>query len=316
MPRESPTGTEQVTLPAFLQQCVLGLTSGGFLGLIAVGYTLVYGTVGLIHFAHGDVVMLGGCLAVGLLSLLAPFAFDPLVGWLMIVLVTIGCGFFCGGLNMAIDRLVYRPLRQAPPLAPLVSAVGVSFILMNVGLLWLGSTDQAFPDLVTNAGSPALRSPVTMADLVVLSLVFPALIGLAILLQRTRFGRSLRSVAAVSRVTTPTGGADQFISATFFLGGFLGGVASVAASIHTATINYQMGYQTGLYALAAAVLGGIGSVPGAIVGGLLVGLIRAFSTVVLGPRWAAAAVFLVLIVILAFRPEGLFGQKRRERRPA
>ena len=305
-----------MTLPTFFQQCVLGLTSGGFLSLIAVGYTLVYGTVGLIHFAHGDVVMLGGCLAVGLLSLLVPFAVNPLVGWFIIVLVTIGCGFFCGGLNMVIDRIVYRPLRQAPPLAPLVSAVGVSFILMNVGLLCLGSTDQAFPDLMTGVDRATFVLQVTIADLVVLSLVVPSLIGLTFLLQRTRFGRSLRSVAAVSRVTTPTGGAAQFISATFFLSGFLGGVASVAASVHTATINYQMGYQTGLYALTAAVLGGIGSVPGAIIGGLLVGLIRAFSTAVLGPRWAAAAVFLVLIVVLAFRPEGLFGQKRRERRPA
>lgn len=305
-----------MTLSSFFQQCVLGLTSGGFLGLIAVGYTLVYGTVGLIHFAHGDVVMLGGCLAVGLLSLLMPLAINPVVGWLLIVLVTICCGVCCGSLNMAIDRLVYRPLRQAPPLAPLVSAVGVSFILMNVGLLWLGSTDQAFPELIAIPGSAAVFYPVAMADLVVLSLVIPALLGLAFLLQRTRFGRSLRSVAAVSRVTTPTGSANQFVSGTFFLSGFLGGVASVAAGIHTATINYQMGYQTGLYALTAAVLGGIGSVPGAIIGGLLVGLIRAFSTAVLGPRWAAAAVFLVLIVVLAFRPEGLFGQERRERRPA
>jgi len=300
-----------VSLSSFLQQCVIGLIDGGVLGLIAVGYTLVYGTVGLIHIAHGDVVMLGGCLALLVLSLVEPLALDPALGWLVIVAVTLGCGFCCGSLNVIIDWLIYRPLRQSAPLAPLVSAVGVSLILMNIGLLWLGSTDQAFPEVLAGDVKLATGLSVTTADLLVLSLVLSAWGGLALLLQRTRFGRSLRSVAAVSRAAAQRGGADQFLTATFFLSGFLGGVASVAAGIHTATINYQSGYQTGLYALTAAVLGGIGSVPGAIVGGVLVGLIRSVSTAALGPRWAAATVFLMLIVILAFRSEGLFGQQRR-----
>jgi branched-chain amino acid transport system permease protein len=297
-----------VNLVSFLQQCLIGLTSGGFLGLIAVGYTLVYGTVGLIHFAHGDVVMLGGCLAVTALALAGPLPLEPLAGWLLVMVVAIGCGLFCGCLNVAIDRVVYRPLRQAPPLAPLVSAVGVSFILMNIGLLWIGPTDQAFPEVLPTGDRLAAGVWLPTGDLLVLAIVLPALGGLAVLLRKTGFGRSLRSVAAVARAASRTSGPERFITGTFFLGGFLGGLASVAAGIHATTINYQLGYQTGLYALTAAVLGGIGSVPGAIVGGLLVGLVRAVSVAIVGPRWAVAAVFLVLIVVLAFRPQGLFGR--------
>ena len=132
---------------SFLQQCGIGITSGGFLGLIAVGYTLVYGTVGLIHFAHGDVVMLGGCLSLAILSFLVPVPVDPLTGCLVVVLAAACSGLFCGCLNICIDQFVYRPLRNAPPLSPLVSTIGVSFVLMNVGLIWIGPTDRAFPEI-------------------------------------------------------------------------------------------------------------------------------------------------------------------------
>lgn len=297
-----------MNLASFLQQCLIGLTSGGFLGLIAVGYTLVYGTVGLIHFAHGDVVMLGGCLAVTLLAFAGPLPLEPVAGSLLVIMVALCCGLFCGGLNVLIDRFVYRPLRQAPPLALLVSAVGVSFILMNIGLLWIGPTDQAFPEAVAAGDRQAAGLWLPTGDLLVLAIVLPAFAGLLVLLRRTGFGRSLRSVAAVARAASRTSGPERFITATFFLGGFLGGLASVAAGIHATTLNYQLGYQTGLYALSAAVLGGIGSVPGAIVGGLLVGLVRAASVALVGPRWAVATVFLMLVVILAFRPQGLFGR--------
>lgn len=296
-----------MNLVSFLQQCLIGLTSGGFLGLIAIGYTLVYGTVGLIHFAHGDVVMLGGCLAVTLFSLAGPLPLDPPANWLLVLAVAVCCGLFCGSLNVGIDRLVYRPLRQASPLAPLVSAVGVSFILMNIGLFWIGPTDRAFPEVLPAGDRLAGGVRLPAADLLVLAIVLPAFGGLLVLL-RSGFGRSLRSVAAVARAASRTGGPERFIAATFFLGGALGGVASVAAGIHNTTVNYQFGYQTGLYALAAAVLGGIGSVPGAIIGGLVVGLVRAVSIAVLGPRWAAATVLLMLVVVLAFRPAGLFGR--------
>ena len=293
---------------SFLQQCGIGITSGGFLGLIAVGYTLVYGTVGLIHFAHGDVVMLGACLSLAILSFLVPLPVDPLTGCLVAVLAAVCSGLFCGCLNVCIDQFVYRPLRNAPPLSPLVSTIGVSFVLMNVGLIWIGPTDRAFPEIFLESMYSFGGLPVALADLLVLIIVVPPVLCLYVLLRQTRFGRSLRSIAAVTRVTSRSGEAGRLMVATFFLSGFLGGVASVAAGIHATTINYQMGHQLGLYALTAAVLGGIGSVPGAIVGGLVIGLIRAISVAVLGPRWAIASVFLVLIVFLAFRPQGIFGK--------
>ena len=149
-----------------------------------------------------------------------------------------------------------------------------------------------------------------MADLLVLVIIVPPVFCLYFLLRQTRFGRSLRSIAAITRATARSGEAGKLVIATFFISGFLGGVASVAAGVHATTINYQMGHQMGLYALTAAVLGGIGSVPGAIVGGLIVGLIRAISVALLGPRWAIASVFLVLIIFLAFRPQGIFGKSK------
>lgn len=297
-----------MNLATIFHQCLIGLTSGSFLGLIAVGYTLVYGTVGLIHFAHGDVVMLGGCLAVTLLALAGPLPLEPLAGGLLVMAVALCCGLFCGSLNVLIDRVIYRPLRRAPPIAPLVSAVGVSFILMNIGLLWIGPTDQAFPEVLPTGDLQAVGGWLPLGDLLVLAIVLPAFGGLVMLLKRTGFGRSLRSVAAVARATSRTSGPERFITATFFLSGFLGGLASVATGIHATTMNYQLGYQTGLYALSAAVLGGIGSVPGAIVGGLLVGMVRTASVAIVGPRWAVATVFLMLMLVLAFRPQGLFGR--------
>jgi branched-chain amino acid transport system permease protein len=299
-----------VDVASFLQQCGIGITSGVFLGLMAVGYTLVYGTVGLIHFAHGDVVMLGGCLALTSLSFLVPLPVVPLTGCVAVILAATCSGLFCGCLNVCIDRFVYRPLRDAPPLSPLVSAIGVSFVLMNVGLVWIGPTDRAFPKIFLGTTRSVGGISILMADLLVLAISVPPLLCLYVLLRQTRFGRSLRSIAAITRATARSGEAGKLIGATFFISGFLGGVASVAAGIHATTINYQMGHQMGLYALTAAVLGGIGSVPGAIVGGLVVGLLRAISVAVLGPRWAMASVFLVLIVFLAFRPQGIYGKSK------
>ena len=132
----------------FLQQCLIGLTNGALIALVALGYTMVYGIIGLINFAHGDLIMLGACLALTLVGALGLAAAGPAATWMGIILLVVLCGLFCGGLNVAVDRLVYKPLRTAPKLAPLVSAIGVSFIFMNVGLFWLGPSDRSFPELL------------------------------------------------------------------------------------------------------------------------------------------------------------------------
>ena len=299
----------------FLHQCLIGLTNGAHIALVALGYTMVYGIIGLINFAHGDLIMLGACLALTLVGALGLAAAGPAATWLGIVLLVVLCGLFCGGLNMAVDRLVYKPLRTAPKLAPLVSAIGVSFIFMNVGLFWLGPSDRSFPELLPSTnllGGEGLQ--VTWKDLLVLLVVAPLMVGLTLLVRTTRLGRAMRAVCQDPTAAALVGiDVDRVIAATFFIGGFLGGAASVIYGLYINTIGFQMGFQNGLYAFTAAVLGGIGSIPGAVLGGVVIGLVRALSSAYVSERWTGGIVFAILIVILVFRPEGLLGKRVKEK---
>jgi branched-chain amino acid transport system permease protein len=299
----------------FLQQCLIGLTNGALVALVALGYTMVYGIIGLINFAHGDLIMLGACLAlslVGLLGLAGAGVAGSIAG---IVFLVVACGTFCGLLNVAVDRFVYRPLRTAPKLAPLVSAIGVSFIFMNVGLFWIGPADRSFPDLLPAGnllGDDGLRF--AAKDLLVVAVVVPLMVLLSVLVRATPLGRAMRAVSQDQTAAMLVGiDVDRVIAATFFIGGFLGGAASVIYGLYINTIGFQMGFQNGLYAFTAAVLGGIGSIPGAVVGGLVIGLVRSLASAVVGERWTGAVVFTILIVILVFRPEGLLGRRTREK---
>lgn len=307
----------------FLQQCLIGLTNGALVALVALGYTMVYGIIGLINFAHGDLIMLGACLALSLVTALGlglgdaggMAAVGPAGSWLGIGVLVAVCGMFCGGLNVAVDRIVYKPLRNAPKLAPLVSAIGVSFIFMNAGLFWLGPADRSFPELLpaTNLlGGDGLQF--TWKDLLVLVVVVPLMAALSVFVRATKLGKAMRAVSQDTTAAALVGiDVDRVIAATFFIGGFLGGAASVIYGLYINTIGFQMGFQNGLYAFTAAVLGGIGSIPGAVVGGLVIGLVRALSSAYVGERWTGAIVFAILIVILVFRPEGLLGRRTKEK---
>ena len=299
----------------FLQQCLIGLTNGALIALVALGYTMVYGIIGLINFAHGDLIMLGACLALTLVGAMGLAAAGPATTWLGIILLVVLCGLFCGGLNLAVDRLVYKPLRTAPKLAPLVSAIGVSFIFMNVGLFWLGPSDRSFPELLPSTnllGGEGLQ--VTWKDLLVLLVVVPLMVGLTLPVRTTRLGRAMRAVCQDPTAAALVGiDVDRVIAATFFIGGFLGGAASVIYGLYINTIGFQMGFQNGLYAFTAAVLGGIGSIPGAVLGGVVIGLVRALSSAYVSERWTGGIVFAILIVILVFRPEGLLGKRVKEK---
>lgn len=302
----------------FLQQCLIGLTNGALIALVALGYTMVYGIIGLINFAHGDLIMLGACLAlslVGALGLGVANAAGPAGTWLGIALLVGLCGLFCGGLNVAVDRVVYKPLRSAPKLAPLVSAIGVSFIFMNVGLFWLGPADRSFPELLPAANLlPGEGLQFTWKDLLVVLIVGPLMLALSLLVRTTKLGKAMRAVSQDPTAAALVGiDVDRVIAATFFIGGFLGGAASVVYGLYINTIGFQMGFQNGLYAFTAAVLGGIGSIPGAVVGGIVIGLVRALSSAYVGERWTGAIVFAILIVILVFRPEGLLGRRTKEK---
>ena len=304
-----------MSLPFLLQQCLIGLTNGALLALVALGYTMVYGIIGLINFAHGDLIMLGACLALSLVTGFGLASAGPAGTWVGIAGLVLLCGLFCGCLNVAVDRLVYKPLRHAPKLAPLVSAIGVSFIFMNVGLFWLGPADKSFPELLPSTNLLGRESlQFTWKDLLVVLIVGPLMVALSVLVKGTKLGKAMRAVSQDPTAAALVGiDVDRVIAATFFIGGFLGGAASVIYGLYINTIGFQMGFQNGLYAFTAAVLGGIGSIPGAVLGGIVIGLVRALASAYVGERWTGAIVFAILIVILVFRPEGLLGRRVKEK---
>jgi branched-chain amino acid transport system permease protein len=292
-----------------LQQIINGLVLGSMYALIALGYTMVYGIVELINFAHGDLFMLGAFLALTLLGLFAADSFAQTT--LGIALCLVACPLFCAALNVGVDRVVYRPLRTAPRLAPLVSAIGVSFVFMNVGLFWGGPMDVNFPNLLpdTNLLGEGSAVRVTVKDLMVIGVTVPLMVALTLFVKFTRLGRAMRATAQDPTAAKLMGiDTDRVIGATFAIGGGLGGAASVVYGLYINTVSYQMGFQNGLYAFTAAVLGGIGSIPGAVLGGLLIGLVRAWGSAYVGERWSGA-----LIVVLVFRPSGLLGSRTREK---
>ncbi|MFO0744370.1 MAG: branched-chain amino acid ABC transporter permease [Myxococcota bacterium] len=311
-----------------LQQLLLGLTNGMVFALIALGYTMVYGILELINFAHGDLFMLSSFLAltlVGALGLQAASGPELALGLFGVVIV---CALFAAGVNWSVDRIVYKPLRNAPKLAPLVSAIGVSFIFMNLGLFWgaapmtvfgdgvAPAAPKSFPELLPNVNllgeDSVLR--ITPKDLLVIGSSLVVMIALFFFVTRTKLGKAMRATAQNPTAARLMGiDVDKVIGATFLIGGGLAGFAAVIYAVYINTINFQMGYQNGLYAFTAAVLGGIGNIPGAVLGGLVIGMLRAFSDQYIGAQWQPAVLFGMLILILVFRPSGLLGSTAREK---
>ncbi len=301
------------------QYTLIGLTNGMLFALIALGYTMVYGIIELINFAHGDVFMLGSFLALAMINVMTGRDWDwsdPQMLWLGIGLLLLVVPLFCAALNVTIDRVVYKPLRRAPKLAPLVSAIGVSFVLMNVGLLWGGAADRHFPDLISRQNLLGDDAAIgfTAKDLMVVAITVPIMAALTVFVKATRLGKAMRATAQDPVAAQLMGiNIDRVIALTFALGGALAGAAAVVYGLYINTVSYQMGFQNGLYAFTAAVLGGIGNIPGAVLGGLVIGLARAFGSGYVGERWTSALVFVILIAILVFRPAGLLGARTREK---
>lgn len=311
-----------------LQQLIIGLANGMIVALIALGYTMVYGIVELINFAHGDLFMLGAYLALTLVGVCGVQALSGVAAYGALAGLVLASAAFCGAGNWIIDRAAYRPLRHAPKLAPLVSAIGVSFILMNLGLFWgaipmdvfggghAASAPKNFPNLIPNANLLGEESKVVLGakDLAVVLVSAPVMLALTWFVKFTRLGKAMRAVAQNPVAARLMGiDPDRIIGATFVIGGSLGGAASVVYALYNNTIFYQMGYRVGMDAFTAAVLGGIGSLPGAFLGGILIGLVRAMSDQYVGTAWTNVVVFGILIAILVFRPSGLLGTKLREK---
>jgi len=313
---------------SFAQQTLDGLTFGALIALIALGYTMVYGIVELINFAHGDLFMLGCFLALSQLALIGlgglgydatwsdPNSFQ--VGGIILTMLFTAM-IFCASLNFAVDRLVYKPLRTAPKLAPLVSAIGVSFVFMNIGLFWGGPQDVNFPKLVGDQNllpeqPDQANLRFTSKDLMVYLVTIPLMIALTAFIKFTKLGKAMRATAQNPTAAKLMGiNTDRVIGITFAIGGALAGASSIVYALKLNTISYQMGFQNGLYAFTAAVLGGIGRIPGAVLGGLIIGLVRYYGSAYVGENWVGALIFGILIIILIFRPSGLLGANTREK---
>jgi branched-chain amino acid transport system permease protein len=308
------------TPASFASVLMIGITNGAIFGLIALGYTLVYGILELINFAHGDVFMLGGMmaatLALGAFSLVegtsAYVLYPALLATLVIAMA------FCAALNALIELVAYRRLRAAPRLAPLITAVGVSFILQNVGLIWKGPGYVSLPRLLPQGEVFAAGGvSYTWDKLIVLLVTAPVLVGLILLVQRTRAGKAMRATAQDPDAARLMGiDVDRTISFTFALAGALAGAAGFLYALYVTTLRFDVGFQQGLLAFTAAVLGGIGNLAGAVLGALVIGLIQAFNEglgwLSPGSDWTQSIVFSVLILILVLRPEGLLGERTPE----
>jgi branched-chain amino acid transport system permease protein len=300
-----------------VQQTINGLTRGAVFALIALGYTMVYGIIELINFAHGDVFMLGLFISLAWFALLG--VTGALSGWQLVTLlplVFLLTMLTTAMLNVAIDRVAYRPLRRSSRLAPLITAIGVSFMLENVALLWKGPAPIAYPDVFPSVD--ILREWfgvdsaifLTTKDILVIVTTIPLMIGLHYFVTRTRWGKAMRATAQDRETAAAMGiNVERTILVTFFVGGALAGAAGLIQGMYYNIGMWWMGYQAGLLAFTAAVLGGIGSMGGAALGGLAIGFLSAWSDQYISARWTNAIVFSILILVLVFRPHGLLGER-------
>jgi branched-chain amino acid transport system permease protein len=294
-----------------------GLSNGTIIALIAVGYTLVYGIIELINFAHGDVFMIGSFTASqfwsGVMGVSIATGLWGTVGAIVVSLIV--AMLVCGGTNVLIEKVAYRPLRNAPKLAPLITAVGMSFILQNVGLLWLGGSPASVDDLIwaQKHVTTIVGINIQAADLLAFAVTIPLVIAMVTFITTTRLGKAMRATAQDPEAARLMGiNVDTTISATFLIGGMMAGAAGLIYALYETTIWFFQGFQGGLLAFTAAVMGGIGNLRGAVLGGLIIGCIQQLSDNRIGPEWTPAIVFAYLVLIMVFRPQGLLGEETRE----
>lgn len=297
-----------------LQQLINGLTLGSVYALIALGYTMVYGILELINFAHGEIYMLGaylGIIILGFLTAAGLTAYSVPLALALTLLLTV---IFSASYGFTVEKIAYRPLRTAPKLSPLISAIGVSIFLQNYVMITQGATDKVFPSLVGNAGFSILSTRITFlqAAIIVVSGIIMALLHAFI--RKTRTGKAMRAVAQDRSMASLVGiNTDTIISVTFIIGSGLAAVAGLMVSMYYGLVNYFIGYSAGIKAFTAAVLGGIGNIPGAMFGGILLGLIESLGSAYISSEYKDVYAFIILIVILLVRPSGLLGRDAEEK---
>jgi len=298
---------------------VAGLSNGLIWALVAIGYTLVYGIVELINFAHGEVFMIGSFVAAGFFGTVGLTAATGVGGLILGLLVCLIMAMLASGiLNVMIERVAYRPLRDAPKLAPLITAVGFSFILQNVGLLWRGSSQQGIEDLIRAQQRLFTIGGVnvTNGDVLAVAVTVPLVFLMTAFISRSRLGKAMRATAQDPDAARLMGiNVDTTISMTFLIGGLMAGAGGLVYALYQTTVWYFQGFTAGLIAFTAAVMGGIGNIRGAVLGGLIIGCIQQISDnrdSVFGSEWTPAVVFVYLVLIMVFKPSGLLGEQTRE----
>ncbi|WP_018991527.1 ABC transporter permease subunit [Aromatoleum toluclasticum] len=299
-----------------LQQLINGLTLGAVYGLIAIGYTMVYGIIGMINFAHGDIFMVSAFIAVTAFTLLAAFDITSLP--LAITAVLITAIFFTSAYGWAVERMAYRPLRGSTRLAPLISAIGMSIFLQNMVQLTQGARVKPIPPVLEGGieiwQSGGFTVQISWTQIMIVLVTIVLMVAFTYLITQTAFGRQQRACEQDSTMTALLGiNVDRTISATFMLGAALAAVAGVMVTVYYGVVDFFIGFVAGIKAFTAAVLGGIGSLPGAMLGGLIIGLIEAFWAAYLSPEYKDVATFAILILVLMFRPSGLLGRPEVEK---
>ncbi len=299
----------------FLAQLINGISLGSIYALIALGYTMVYGIIGLINFAHGDVYTLGSFFSLAILGLLG--ATGELHGPALAIdagLALFGAALLCGIVGVLIERLAYRRLRNAPRLAPLITAIGVSFILENAMQVWKGPSPVSFPAILPNPAVTVAGVAISLQQFVVVGLAVVTMLALQLFVHGTRVGRAMRATAQ-DRDAAQLMGIDinKTIAITFLVGSALAGVAGFVSGVYYQSTWFFNGFGAGLKAFTAAVLGGIGNIAGAMLGGFLIGIVESFATWLFGGQWSNVAVFAILILALVFRPSGLLGETLPEK---
>lgn len=301
----------------FVQQLINGLVLGSIYALVALGYTMVYGILELINFAHGEVTMMGAMVALTVIGVL--LGLNPELPGLLVVLSGVLIAIpACMLLAFTIEKVAYRPLRRAPRLAPLITAIGVSIVLQNAAMLIWGRQYVSFPQILPQQTYEVLGAHITALQIFIVLLCMAVMAGLWLLVQKTRLGRAMRATAQSKEVAMLMGvDIDRVISATFVIGAALAAIAGVMVSAYYGLAHYYMGFMLGLKAFSAAVLGGIGNIAGAMLGGVLLGVIEALGAGYigdltggfLGSHYQDVFAFFVLILVLVFRPSGLLGER-------
>jgi branched-chain amino acid transport system permease protein len=308
-----------IDVEIFIYQVIIGLTIGSYLALIALGYTMVYGIIELINFAHGDIFAFGFFISLTAFNIIGSFiplptpldTFGLLVILPLVFAITM---VLSGGLNMMIDRVAYKPLRNAPRLAPLITAVGISFALQAVYAIWQGPSQINFPryfpeiDLMREVFGLNTFIFFTTKDVFLFAITIPLMIGLTLFVDRTRIGKAMRACAQDREAAAMVGiNVDRVIAQTFFIGGALAGAAGLVFGLYLNSGRFLMGFEAGLFAFTAAVVGGVGNIRGAVLGAYIIGMIRALSDFYIGGEWTRIVIFGALILLLVFRPSGILG---------